>query len=169
MKQKIKLLFFILFSTSLLSSCITYSFTGASIPPSAKTISISYFENNADFINPTLSETLTSALKDRFTSQSSLTLIPSGGDLQFEGQITNYKTSPQAIQGDDFAALTRLTVTVKIKFTNLIEPENNFETSFTAYEDYNSELDLVTVQDGLIETIKEMLIDDIFNKAVVNW
>lgn len=169
MKQKIKLLFFILFSTSLLSSCITYSFTGASIPPNAKTISISYFENNADFINPTLSETLTSALKDRFTSQSSLTLIPNGGDLQFEGQITNYKTSPQAIQGDDFAALTRLTVTVKIKFTNLIEPENNFETSFTAYEDYNSELDLVTVQDGLIETIKEMLIDDIFNKAVVNW
>ncbi len=151
------------------NSCITYSFTGASIPLTAKTISIGYIENNADFVNPTLSETLTQALRDRFSSQSSLTLIPANGDLQFEGEITSYRTSPQAIQGDDIAALTRLTITVRIKYTSLIEPENNFDTSFTAYEDYNSELDLTTVQDGLIEVLKEMLVDDIFNKAVVNW
>ena len=156
-------------SVSAFNSCITYSFTGASIPITAKTISIGYFENNADFVNPTLSETLTQSLRDRFSSQSSLTLIPSGGDLQFEGEITNYKTSTQAIQGNDVAALTRLTVTVHIKYTNLIEPENNFDSSFSAYEDYNSELDLTSVQDGLIEVLKEMLIDDIFNKAVVNW
>jgi len=151
------------------NSCITYSFTGASIPVTAKTISIKYFENNADFVNPTLSETLTQALRDRFSSQSSLTLIPNGGDLQFEGKITEYKTSPQAITGDDVAALTRLTVTVNVKYTNLIEPGNDFETNFTAYEEYSSDLDLTTVQDGLVEALKEILIDDIFNKAVVNW
>ncbi|RLD38078.1 MAG: hypothetical protein DRI74_04930 [Bacteroidetes bacterium] len=167
--RKLIIIFSLLVSALGFNSCITYSFTGASIPVSAKTISIGYIENNADFVNPTLSETLTQALRDRFSSQSSLTLIPSGGDLQFEGEITNYKTSPQAIQSDDFAALTRLTVTVKIKYTNIIEPENNFNTSFTAYEDYDSSMDLVSVQDGLIEVIKEMLIDDIFNKAVVNW
>lgn len=152
-----------------LNSCVTYSFTGASIPVSAKTISIAYIENNADFVNPTLSETLTTALRNRFTAQTSLTLIPSGGDLQFEGEITNYSTSPQAIQGDDYAALTRLTVSVRIKFVNLIEPDKNYETTFSAYEDFNSDLNLTSVQDGLIEVIKVMLIDDIFNKAVVNW
>jgi len=159
----------LLLSVLSLNSCVTYSFTGASIPVSAKTISIQYIENNADFVNPTLSETLTQALRDRFSSQSSLVLIPNGGDLQFSGEITKYKTSPQAIQSDDIAAQTRLSVTVKIKYTNLIEPENDFETSFTAYEDYDSTMDLTSVQDGLIEVIKEMLIDDIFNKAVVNW
>lgn len=169
MKKRILHIAILFVSVILLNSCVSYSFTGASIPVSARTISIEYFENNADFINPTLSETLTQALRDRFSSQSNLTLITSGGDLQFQGEITNYKTSPQAIQGDDFAALTRLTVTIKVKFTNLIEPENNFENSFTAYTEYNSEEDLVTVQDGLIEEIKEILIDDIFNKAVVNW
>jgi hypothetical protein len=167
--RKLVLISLLLLSVFSFNSCITYGFTGASIPPSAKTISIEYIENNADFINPTLSETLTQALRDRFSSQSSLVLIPSGGDLQFSGEITNYKTSPQAIQGDDFAALTRLSVSVKIKYTNLIEPENDFNTSFTAYEDYDSSMDLTSVQDGLIEVIKEMLIDDIFNKAVVNW
>lgn len=156
-------------SAIIFNSCITYSFTGASIPVSAKTISIAYIENNADFVNPTLSETLTTALRNRFTAQTSLTLIPSGGDLQFEGEITNYSTSPQAIQGDDYAALTRLTVSVRIKFVNLIEPDKNYETTFSAYEDFNSDLNLTSVQDGLIEVIKVMLIDDIFNKAVVNW
>ena len=169
MKRTVLNILVLVLSVFMFNSCITYKFTGASIPVSAKTISIGYIENNADFVNPTLSETLTQALRDRFSSQSSLTLIPSGGDLQFEGEITNYKMSPQAIQSDDVAAQTRLTVTVKIKYVNLIEPENNFETDFSAYVEYSSDLDLTTVQDGLIEEIKEMLIDDIFNKAVVNW
>lgn len=167
--RKLTVIFSLIVSMFVFNSCITYKFTGASIPVSAKTISIDYIENNADFVNPTLSEILTQALRDRFSSQSSLTLISGGGDLQFEGEITNYKTSPQAIQGDDIAALTRLTVTVRIKYTNLIEPENSFETNFTAYEDYDSAMDLTSVQDGLVEVIKEILIDDIFNKAVVNW
>lgn len=167
--RKLVIIISFLFSVFGFNSCITYGFTGASIPASAKTISIDYIENNADFVNPTLSEILTQSLRDRFSSQSSLVLIPNGGDLQFSGEITNYKTSPQAIQGNDLAALTRLSVTIKIKFTNLIEPENDFETSFTAYEDYDSSMDLTNVQDGLIEVIKDILIDDIFNKAVVNW
>lgn len=169
MKKTVLKIVFLLLSVFAFNSCVTYSFTGASIPVTAKTISIAYFQNNADFVNPTLSETLTQALRDRFTSQSSLTIIPTGGDLQFAGEITNYKTSPQAIQGNDVAALNRLTVSVRVKFVNLIEPENNFETTFSAYEDYSSDLDLTSVQDGLIEVIKGMLIDDIFNKAVVNW
>ena len=169
MIRKYFIIILLFIGTFALNSCITYSFTGASIPISAKTISIVQFVNNADFVNPTLSETLTTALRNSFSSQTSLTLIPSGGDLQFEGEITTYATSPQAIQGDDYAALTRLTITVRVKFKNLIEPDKDFETSFSAYEDFNSELNLVSVQDGLIDVIKVFLIDDIFNKAVVNW
>lgn len=153
----------------LVSSCVTYSFTGASIPPDAKTISIQYIDNRASFVVPTLSESITTALKDRFSSQTSLILVNKMGDLQIEGEITDFKTSPQAITGDQTAALNRLSITVKIKFTNLIEPDKNYETSFTRYEEYESNLDLSAVQDGLIETINEMLVDDIFNKAVVNW
>jgi len=151
------------------SSCVSYSFTGASIPPEAKTISVQYFDNNADFVNPTLSESITTAIKDRFTNQTSLILVRQSGDLQIEGVITDYKSTPQAITVGQTAALTRLTITVKVTFVNLLEPENNFETSFSRYEDYNSTDDLAEVQDGLVEIINEMLVDDIFNKAVVNW
>ncbi len=151
-----------------MQSCVSYSFTGASIPPDAKTISIQYFDNHADFVVPTLSESLTLDVKDRFSSQTSLILVGRNGDLQIEGVITDYRTTPQAISGDE-AALNRLSISIKVKFINLIEPDKNYETTFTRYEDYESTYDLADVQDALIMLINKMLVDDIFNKAVVNW
>ncbi len=150
-------------------SCGIYSFTGASIPPQAKTISIQYFANNAPIVNPTLSQSLTNVIKDKFTSQTNLSLIPRNGDLQFEGEITNYSVMPMAIQGNDQAALNRLTITVNVRFTNKFTESQNFETSFSRFEDYASSKSLNSVQDDLIETISKALADDIFNRSVANW
>lgn len=155
--------------TLFVGGCGMYSFTGASIPADAKTVSISYFENKADLIEPTLSQTLTDALRDRFSSQTTLNLLERGGDLQLEGEITGYRTEPIAIQGDQTAALNRLTITVQVKYVNLFDESKNFDTSFSRYSDYSSSDDLNSVQSGLIEVINEALVEDIFNKAVVNW
>lgn len=160
---------FILAGILVLAGCGVYSFTGASIPPEAKTISISYFVNNAQFVEPTLSQSLTDALRDRFQSQTSLNFINEDGDLQLEGSVTEYSTKPVAIQGNETAALNRLTVTVKVKFTNTIDPTKDFESTFSRFEDYSSSQDLSAVKDQLIPLINEALVDDIFNKAVVNW
>jgi hypothetical protein len=154
---------------SFLAGCGVYSFTGASIPPEAKTISITYFVNNAIYIEPTLSQSLTDALRDRFLAQTSLNFVKEGGDLQIEGEITEYSTRPVAIQGNETAALNRLSVTVKVKYSNLIDPTKDFESPFTRFEDYPSDQDLSSVKDQLISQINEALVDDIFNKAVVNW
>lgn len=167
--RKIKLLTLAFLFTIGLSSCVSYSFTGASIPPEAKTISIQYIDNQASFVVPTLSESLTTAIQDRFSSQTSLVLVRNNGDLQIEGFITDYSTSPQAVTSNETAALNRLNISVKIKFTNLIEPDKNYETTFSRYNDYPSTEDLNSIQDAQIEIINEMLVDDIFNKAVVNW
>jgi outer membrane lipopolysaccharide assembly protein LptE/RlpB len=153
----------------LLAGCGVYSFTGASIPPEAKTISIQYFSNNAAFVEPTLSQSLTDALRDRFLAQTSLDLTTEEGDLQIEGSITDYSTRPVAIQGNETAALNRLTISIKIKYSNLIDPVKDFESTFTRFEDYPSDQDLSQVKDQLIPIINEALVDDIFNKAVVNW
>ena len=155
--------------TVLFSGCGIYSFTGASIPPEAKTVSIKYFPNNASLVEPTLSQTFTDALKDKFVSQTTLVLVQKNGDLRLEGQITGYATKPIAITGDQTAALNRLTITVKVKFDNMFDNTKNFESTFSRYEDYPSSEDLSAVQESLIIQINEMLIDDIFNKSVVNW
>jgi hypothetical protein len=159
------LLFLIAFSTG----CGVYSFTGASIPAGAKTVSIEYFVNNAPLVEPTLSQALTDALRDRFLQQTPLNLVRENGDLQFEGVITDYSTRPVAIQGNETAALNRLTVQVKVRFTNVLEPDKDYESTFTQFQDYESTQDLSQVKDDLLQIINEALVDDIFNKSVVNW
>lgn len=169
-KQRVFQLHFYAFLLLLaLQSCGIYSFTGASIPPEAKTFSVQQFQNNALLVEPLLSSTLTNALNDRFMNQTSLTSLSNGGDLAFEGEITDYSTSPVAIQSDQTAALNRLSITVNVRFLNKFDESKSFETKFTQYVDYPSNQDLNAVKDGLIAEITEMLVDNIFNRAVVNW
>ncbi len=159
----------VLMIMSFIQSCGVYSFTGASISPDIKTISIQRFPNNAQLVEPTLSEKITNAIRDKFTAETNLILLERGGDLRLEGQIIGYSTQPVAIQANQTAALNRLSITVKIKFTNTKDPTMDYETNFTRFEDYPSNQSLSTVQETLIDQINEMLVDDIFNKAVVNW
>ena len=152
------------------TSCsVKYSFTGASIPPDVKTITIKYFPNNASLIVPSLSQKITDGLQDKFTSETNLVMVTEGGDLLMEGSITDYNTSPVAIQGNDQAALNRLTITIEVNYTNTSDENLSFESKFTRYADYSSNQPLTEVQDGLIEEIITMLIEDVFNKAVINW
>lgn len=172
MKSKIYIIgiFTLLFSILLLNSCsVNYSFTGASIPPEVKTINIKYFPNNASLVEPTLSQTITDALRDKFVNETSLVIVNDRADLMLEGSITGYRTSPVAIQGDDQAALNRLTIVLDVVYTNTFEEEMSFDSQFSRYADYSSDLNLSDVQEQLIGEINEMLVTDIFNKAVINW
>ena len=153
------------------SSCkVGYSFTGASISPDVKTFTIQNFPNNASLVVPTLSRTFSDAVRDYFTSQTNLRLVDRNGDLVIDGVISGYAVTPIAIQGNETAALNRLTITVVIKFTNHKNEKQNFENkSFSRYEDYPSSQSLSTVQDQLISDITDLLVKDIFNSTVVNW
>ena len=153
-----------------LSGCtVKYSFTGASIPLDAKTVSVPYFPNNAPMVAPTLSSTLTSALQDKFASQTSHQVVDNGGDLAFEGEITNYTSTPAAVTAAETAAMNRLTITVKVKFTNIYEPQNNYNKTFSAFAEYEATQLLQDVQEDLIGEITEQLVQEIFNAAVANW
>jgi hypothetical protein len=153
------------------NSCrMSYSFTGASVSPDVKTVSIQYFANNASLVVPTLSRVFTDALKDYFTSQTNLILVDRNGDLNVEGTITGYSVQPVAIQGNETAAMNRLTIAVTVKFTNKKNEKQNFENkTFSRYQDYPSSQNLAAMQDRLIKEIDDQLIDDIFKQAVVNW
>ncbi len=150
-------------------SCGIYSFSGASIPAEAKTVSVAYFPNHAQLVNPMLSNNFTNALREAMTNQTTLDMVETGGDLAFEGEITDYKTMPVAITSGQTAAMNRLTVTVKVRFSNRLDDTKDFEQTFSRYEDYPSDQDLNSVQESLTATIIEQLVEDIFNKALVNW
>ncbi|NMC39572.1 MAG: LptE family protein [Bacteroidales bacterium] len=148
---------------------ISYSFTGASISPQVKTLSVQYFQNRASLVQPGLSQSLTDALSDKCKAQTRLSLISGNGDVNFEGEITDYSTRPLTVAADSRAAMNRFTISVKVKFTNTVEPQYSYERTFTRYEDYDSRLNLSDVEKGLSDKIIELLVEDIFNAAFVNW
>jgi hypothetical protein len=153
----------------ILHSCGVYSFTGASVPVEAKTISVLYFPNKATMVQPMLSKSITEALQDKFRSESSLSITQRNGDLAVEGEITGYDTQPIAIQGNQTAALNRLTITVNVRFRNRFDEKANFESSFSRYRDYSSSKSLSSAEQELLPGMIEELIQDIYNKCVVNW
>ena len=154
----------------LVSGCkISYTFSGASISPQVKTASIQYFQNRASLVQPGLSQTLTDALIDKCKSQTNLRIINGLGDVNFEGEVSDYNTKPLTVSADAEAAMNRFTITVKVKFTNAFDPEYSYEQSFSRYEDYNSSSDLSSVEADLSKKIIEMIVEDIFNRAFVNW
>jgi hypothetical protein len=165
-----RIIAFLMLMAFFTNSCrVSYSFTGASISPNVKTVSIAYLPNTAGLVVPTLSRTFADALRDYFTSQTNLNLVDRSGDLNLEGAITQYAVIPVAIQGNETAAMNRLTITVSINFTNKTDPKQKWEQTFSRYRDYSSSYNLSSVQDGLIKEITDDLVQDIFNKAVVNW
>lgn len=167
--------FRILFALVLLaasSGCgvaIKYSLSGASIPPDARTFSVAYFPNNATMVSPILSSTMTDALVDMFTRRTRLMQVDEGGDFAFEGEIVNYTSTTASVSSDDYALLNRLTITVKVRFTNALDESQSWNRTFTAYEDYDSTLLLTEVEGDLIPQIVDKLVTDIFMASASNW
>ena len=146
-----------------------YSLSGASIPEAAKTFSVAYFPNNAPMVSPTLSTMLTEALKDKFSRQTKLQLVEEGGDFAFEGEITGYASTTASVSSDDYALLNRLTITVRVKFTNAVDPNASFIQTFSQFTEYDSQQLLTDIQSSLDEEIVNQLVTDIFMASASNW
>ena len=151
-------------------ACGIYSFTGTSIQPDVKTISIPYFEYKALKVNPSLSSMLTEALQEKFIRLTRLELVDQDADLEILGTVSGYDVRATAITATEQAAQNRLTVSVKVAFTNNKYPEESFpEKSFSAYADFDATQSLDAVEASLCEEIIEKLCEDIFNGTVANW
>ena len=168
-RNSILLIVFVLATVAFAACKVGYSFTGASIAPSVKTFSVYAFPNRAKLVNPNLSQNLIDGLQEKLIRQTSLNQISENGDLEFSGQITEYDVRPMNIQQGDLAALNRLTIGIKLKFVNNKDHEQDWEKSFTGFEDFESSSSLNDVEESLVPEIIKKLTDDIFNASIANW
>lgn len=160
----------VLVAASAVQSCGIYSFTETSIQPDVKTVTINYFEYTAMKVNPSLSNQITEALQEKFIKLTRLELVDMDGDLEITGAVSGYDVKATAVTANEQAAMNRLTVTVKVSFTNRKYPEDDFpDKSFSAYADFDAMQSLDAVESGLCEEIVEQLCEDIFNATVANW
>ncbi len=157
----------------LFASCsYKLSLNGASIPPGLKTIDIEFFENNAQLVVPTLSQSFTEALKNRIRTTTNLSIVRGEANATMSGAITSYTIAPVSIQATTgnappIAGASRLTISVKVKYTYEADKKLSFDETFTRYADYKG--DIASQEQALIADINKQLTEDIFNRAFANW
>jgi hypothetical protein len=158
-----------------LHGCGVYSFTGASISPEVKTVSIQPFFNNAPLGPSNMSNIFTERIKDYFQQNTSLALVDENGDLQFDGYIENYTITPVGANssgnasGVDFSQLSRITITVFATYTNTKDDTFDFEKRFSFFTDFDQNTDITSNEQEFVEDIFDQIIIDIFNASVANW
>lgn len=168
MKKTAQILLFTIITLTL-AACGAYSFTGGDVGD-AKTIQIDFFPNQAQLIEPTLSQQFTIELQELFTRQTNLDLVPNSGDLHFSGEITSFRIAPMSASSNQTSAQNRLTITVNVRYANRLDEKKDFEQSFSFYSDYPATSQLTGgVQETAFAEILERITQDIFNASVGKW
>jgi hypothetical protein len=175
--RKASILISCIFSGLFLSGCLSYSLSGAST--NAKSIQVDPFFNNTELGPANFGQTFTNTVKDYFQQNSSLRVVPTGGELQLEGTIITYATAAQAPQAStgtgttqtpNYGALTRLTIAVKVNYVDTAEPKNSFkDRTFTFFADFDNSLDFYSVQESLEKKILAQIMIDLFNATIATW
>lgn len=164
------LLLFLLMLT--LPSCGVYSFTGTNIDPAIKTMSVLNIENNSGQGPSNLTQLVSEEFRGYFQRNSNLRLVPQTGDLEYEGQILSYNFSPAALQKQgetDVASVNRLTISIQVRYRNNKDPKQDFEQSFSAFDDFPQNQNVSQISDAQIREIVERVVMDVFNKSLANW
>ena len=170
MKKPVKIILQTVLIAVLQGCTVHYSFTGADIPANAKTVSVGYFTATAPLAGPLVSQQFTNDLIEMLLTQTSLDVVDDNGDIRYEGTIVGYSVKPAAVQADsETAAKNRLTMRVKLKYINTIEPEKSFEKEFSQFADFPADKNLNDVESDLITIIDQTLVQDIFNATLGSW
>lgn len=180
MKTIVKNLLFIALLTILFSGCkigsagkwsMGYSFTGASVPAGCKTASVQYFQNRATIVQPQLARLLTEKLKDKIESQTELKIVNGIGDANFEGVIESYTSLPSQVSGGNqvTASLNKLEIKLNVKYTNSVDSQFEYDSPFIKFQEYPADQTLDQAESDILEKLADQLVDEIFNRAFVNW
>ncbi|MDN4754607.1 LptE family protein [Porphyromonadaceae bacterium W3.11] len=172
MTKALKFIVIISLLVTSMTSCgiPSYRLNGASIDYTRiKTINISDFQNLAPIVYPPLAQKFSEDLKHRFQTRTRLVLTNNVGDLNIEGEIIGYDLTAEAVQEDAYAARTKLTMRIKVRYTNTIDEKESFEKEFSSFASFDSNKMFNEVQDALCAELTEDIINQIFNATVENW
>ena len=167
MNLKIKII--TILTLFLLVSCnVKYNFTGTG-KINAKTFQVNYFQNNAEIVEVGIERTFTQKLQNTIQNQTNLDLVPSGGDLLYEGEIVEYRITPMASNASQQSSQNRMTITINVRYSSKNSEDDNFEKRFSFFHDYDANLLPSAVLNEALEIIYERITQDIFNESLAKW
>ena len=157
-------------AVSLTACSVSYKFNGASIDYNkTKTIQIEEFPIRSPFVWSPMGPFFNNELKDKYNSFTKLQQVRRGGDLKLEGEITRYEQRNKSVSAEGYSAMTELSMTVNVRFTNNVNHSDDFEQQFTATQSFDSRQSLNAVQEELVNKMIKDTVDQIFNATVAIW
>lgn len=166
-----KRLIYLILSAIIMTGCtVSYKFNGSNINYSeTPTLDIRDFQNQAELVYAPLTQVFNERMKDVFIRGTKLQLTSIAPSMEIEGEIVRYYLTPLAVQENNLASQTRLTMEVRYRFRNNVRSEEDKEETISAYRDFESSKMLTDVQDQLIEELTKEIVDQIFNATMSNW
>jgi len=163
-----KILTYFVIPMSIMACQVRYSFTGGQFS-GAKTFSVAFFKPQTALASQAYSQKFTESLKQFILTQSPMSIAENNGELQYDGNVTDYRVAPVAIQGNETASLSRLTITIRVKYINTLEPDLSFEKTFSKFSDFPADQDLFSQEETLWDNINTQLTQEVYNASVGNW
>ena len=158
----------LLLSLTACKSC-SYSLSGINIPADVNTFSVQYFNNQASYVNPSLSQKFTEQMKDKFLRETSLTLIGQDGDFKLSGSIVDYRTESVASDPNTGSSKNRFIMTVRVVFECPKHPEMNFTENISKFQEFNATETFQSIEASLSEQVSTQIIQEVFNKVALKW
>ncbi len=158
---------FLIFILATLSGCI-YSFTGSSVPPHMKTISIPLMQDQSGFGEPNLKEELTKKLTDLFINDNTLSIADrSTADAIIEGTVVAVSDAPIVIEKGEKVDSRRITISTRITLQDLQLRKMMWEKDFANWGDYKTG-NFEERQKAITEALRKIS-EDILLQTVSNW
>jgi hypothetical protein len=154
---------------------VNYSLQGTTISDRVKTVNIPFVPNSSTYVSPTLSTMFTDALRERFDSRTKLEILTDEGvegDMNIVCEIVGMSATTSGVSADPNypGAMMRLTVRVRVTYTNKYDPSVNFsQREFSHYSDFDSNIPIQTAEVDHLPVIVETIVDQIFNATAQNW
>ena len=166
----IRLLVLMVMAVSLTACSVSYKFNGASIDyTKTKTIQIVEFPIRSAYVWSPMGPMFNNELRDKYNSFTKLEQVRRNGDLKLEGEIVRYEQRNKSVSAEGYSAMTELSMTVNVRFTNNVNHNDDFEQQFTATQSFDSRQSLNAVQEDLVNKMIKDIVDQIFNATVANW
>jgi hypothetical protein len=151
------------------TSCCSYSFTGASVPPHLKTISIPVADDRSGAGVPGLRELFTTMLTQKFIDDNTLRVSDRvNANASLDCTISSYSDAPAVVSGANNVTTRRITIGVQVIYKDLVKRKNIFEQTFSNYGDYSGNGGL-TEKNAAINIAVDKITEDVLLAAVSGW
>lgn len=114
---------------------------------------------------------LSEAIKDGIQNNTRLTIAPDvkNAQVQLSGDITQYSVNPIALQNGDNAAKNRLSIGVIFTLNYTVPKQEEVKITITRFADFDASTNFSSVENQLLSSINEQIVQDIINKLMSNW